>query len=115
VQCVLAKTLESICCAVRHNVTLPRAVSTNDTLTTFYATTTDAARFTTPAVRSVGVVYYAVAAQRLLLAASYIFLVTFSVLYYVTDSFFPIVPLSISLNTVLSHNYRSTPVIKVIF
>jgi len=44
------------------------------------------------------------AAQCLLLAASYIFLVTFSVLYYVTDYLFPIVPLSISLDTVLSHN-----------
>jgi len=47
--------------------------------------------------------YNASAAQRLLLAASYICLVTFSVLYYVTDSFFPIVPLSISLDIVLSH------------
>jgi len=49
------------------------------------------------------------------LAASYIFLLTFSVLYYVTDSFFPIVPLSISIDTVLSYNYRITPAIKVIF
>jgi len=55
------------------------------------------------------------AAQRLLLAASYIFLVTFSVLYYATDSFFPTVPLSISLDTALSHNYWITPVIKVTF
>jgi len=59
--------------------------------------------------------YNASAAQRLLLAASYIFLVTFSLLYYATDSFFPIVPLSISLDTVLSHNYRITPIIKDIY
>jgi len=60
--------------------------------------------------------YNASAAQRLLLAASYVFLVTFSVLYYVTDSFFPIAPLlSISTDIVSSHNYRITPVIKVIF
>jgi len=51
------------------------------------------------------------AAQRLLIAASYICLVTFSVLYYVTDFFFLIVPLSIFLDTVLSHNYHIIPVI----
>jgi len=59
--------------------------------------------------------HHASAAQHSLLAASYIFLVTFSILYYVTDSFFPVVLLSISVNTVLSHNYHITPAIKVIF
>jgi len=59
--------------------------------------------------------HYASAALRLLHAASYVFLVTLLVLYYVSDSFFPVVPLSISIDTVLSHNYRITPVIKVIF
>jgi len=54
------------------------------------------------------------AAQRLLLAASYIFLVTFSVLYYGTLFFF-VVPLSISQDTVLSHNYCITPAVIVIF
>jgi len=53
------------------------------------------------------------AAHRLLLAASYICLVTFLFLYYVIVSFSPTVPLSISLDTVLSHNYRITLVIKV--
>jgi len=46
------------------------------------------------------VVYYAVVSMRLLR----IFLATFSVLYYVTDSFFHIVPLSIFRDNVLSHN-----------
>jgi len=55
------------------------------------------------------------AVLRLLLAASYICLVTFLVLYYIIVSFFTIAPLSISLDTVLSHNYCITPVIKVIF
>jgi len=55
------------------------------------------------------------AAQRLLQATSCIFLMTFSVFYYVTDSFFPVVPLSISLHTILSHNHHITPVIEVIF
>jgi len=85
VQCVLwvvrlTKTVESICCAVRHTVTLPRAVRRTirspHSVRVLIATTTDAgrhrpsaARPTTPAVRSVGVVYYAVVPTRLLLSA----------------------------------------------
>jgi len=128
----LMKTVESICCAVRHTVTLPRAVwrmirsphsvwvLTAMTMTNAGHHQPSAMRTRMPAVCSVSVIYCAVVPtslllSALLLAASYIFLVTFAVLYYVTDSFFPIVPLSISLDTVLSHNYRITPVIKVIF
>jgi len=82
VQCVLwlirlTKTAESICCAVRHTVTLPRAVWRTIRWPHFVqvliARTSDAgrhrpsaARPTTPAVRSVNVVYYAVATTRLL-------------------------------------------------
>jgi len=97
---------------------------TNDTLTTFIrvlnAMMTDAgrhrpsaARSTTPAVRSVGVVYYAV--FQFVCRSSYFSLVTFSVSYYVAFFIFPSVPLSISLDTVLSHNYRTKPVTNVIF
>jgi len=88
VQCVLweirlVKTAESICCAVRHAVTLPRAVwrtiRSLHSLRVLIATTTDgrhrlsAARHTTPAVRFVCVVYYTQLLQRvccLALAAS---------------------------------------------
>jgi len=76
----LTKTAESICCAVRHTVTLPRAVwrttHSPPSIRVLIATTTDAgrhrlsaARPTTLAVRSVGVVYYAGVTTRLLLSA----------------------------------------------
>jgi len=73
----LAKTVESICCAVRHTVTLLRAVwwTIRSPHLVLIATTTEAgrrlsaARPTTPAVRSIGVVYYAVVTTRLLLSA----------------------------------------------
>jgi len=84
VQCVLwviwlTKTVESICCAVHHTVTLPRAVwrtiRSPHSVRVLIATTTDAGRHrpftalpTTPAVRFVSVVYYAVVTTRLLLA-----------------------------------------------
>jgi len=84
-QCVLwvirlTKTVESICCAVRHAVTVLRAVwrtiRSPHSVRVLSATTTDAgrhrpsaARPPTPAVRSVGVVYYAVVTTRLLLSA----------------------------------------------
>jgi len=55
------------------------------------------------------------AALRLLPAARYIFLVAFSVSYYFTDSFSLVLPHSIFLDPVLSHNYHITFVIKVIF
>jgi len=107
VQCVLpvirlTKTFESICSAVRHTVTLPRAVwrtiRSPQSVRVLIATTTDAgrhrpsaARPTTPAVRSVGVVYYTVCQRvccSVLAASCYLYLFgTFSVLYYVTDSF----------------------------
>jgi len=139
VQCVLwairlKKTVESICCAFRHTVTLLRAVWRTirwpHSVRVLIATTTvagrhrpSAARPTTPAVRSVGVVYHVVCqhANRLLLAASYNFCVTFSLIYYViiiiiiTIACFPIARLSFSLDTVLNHNYYITPVIKVKF
>jgi len=82
VQCVLwvirlTKTVESIYCAVRHSVTLPRAVWRTirwpHSVQVLIATTTDAgrhrpsaARPTMPAVRFVGVAYYAVFTTRLL-------------------------------------------------
>jgi len=85
VQCVLwvirlTKTAESICWAVRHTVTLPRAVRRTihspHSVRVLTATTTDAGRHRpsathpmTPTVRSVGVVYYAVVPTRLLLSA----------------------------------------------
>jgi len=55
--------------------------------------------------------YNVSAAQRLLLAASYMFLVTFSVLYYVTDFFL----LYLLVFPYAINNYRSTPVTKGIF
>jgi len=85
VQCVLwvirlTKTVESICCAVCHTVTLPRAVWRTiwspHAVRVLIAMTTDAGRHrpsdsrpTTPAIRSVGAVYYAVVTTRLLLSA----------------------------------------------
>jgi len=58
------KNRVSICCAVRHTVTLPRAVWRTilslQSVRVLGAMTTDAARPTTPAVRSVGAVYHAV-------------------------------------------------------
>jgi len=85
VQCVLwvirpTKTVESICCAVCHTVTLSRAVwrtiRSPHLVRVLITTTTDAgrhrpsaARPTTPTVCSVGVVYYAVVPTRLLLSA----------------------------------------------
>jgi len=76
----LTKTVESICCAVRHTLTLPRAVwrtiRSPHPVRVLIGTKTDAgrhrpsaARPTTPAVCSVGVFYYAVTTTRLLLSA----------------------------------------------
>jgi len=119
---------ESICCAVLHSPHCDTAESclTNDTLTTFSSSSDcyDDWRRPSPTVRRPSYdasspfrrcrllrsCSNASSAQRLLLAASYI-----SVLCYATDLFFLIVPLSISLDTVLSHNYRITCVIKVLF
>jgi len=118
VQCVLwvirlMKTVESICRAVRHTVTLPRAVwqmmHSPHLVRVLIATTTDTgchrpstARPTTPAVRSVGVVYHAVCQRAnaccLLFGEILGFLLCYSLL-------FPIASLSISLDTVLSHNH----------
>jgi len=139
-QCVLwviwlTKTVESICCAVRHTVTLPtavwRTIHSPHSVRVLIATTTDAghhrpsaARPTMPAVRSVGVVYYAVIITRLLLSACCLPLATSLGVMSFDDILgfilcykllFPVVPISISLDTVLSHNYRITPVVKVIF
>jgi len=71
----LTKTVESICCAVHDTVTLPRAgwrtIRSPHSVWALIATTTDAgrhrpsaARPTTPTVRSVGVVYYALVPTR---------------------------------------------------
>jgi len=119
----LTKAVESICCAVCHS-DIAESCLTNDTLATFScAMTTEASRHwpfaassMLPAVCSVSVVYHAVCqrANHLLLAASYNFWVTFSLLHNVIV-FFPIARLSFSLFTALSHNYYITPIIKVIF
>jgi len=86
---------ESICCAVRHTVTLPRAVwrtiRSPHSVRVLIATTTvrrPSCDASSPfrlccLLRSC---YNASAAQRLLLAASYIFLVTLSVFYYATEA-----------------------------
>jgi len=84
-QCVLwvirlTKTVESICCAVRHTVALPRAVwqtiCSPHSVRVLIATTTvagchrpSAACTMTPAVRSISVVYHAVVTTCLLLSA----------------------------------------------
>jgi len=120
--------VDLLCCSLHCDTA--ESCLTNDTLTTFSSssgcyddwrrpspTVRRLSYDATPAVRFVGVVYYAVCqrANRLQLAATYICLVTFLVLYYVIVSCFPIASLSISLDTVLSHNYCITPVIQAIF
>jgi len=77
--------VDLLCCSLRRAV--GRTIHWLHSVRVLIATTTDAGRHrpsatcpTMPAVRSVGVVYYAVATMRLLLATSYVFLVTFSVL-----------------------------------
>jgi len=93
VQCVLlvillANTVESICCAVRHTVTLLRAVwrmiCSPHSVWVLIAMTTDACRHqlsathpTKPAAHFLGVVYYAVVTVCLLLSACCLPLATF--------------------------------------
>jgi len=127
----LTKTIESICCAVRHTVTLLRAVwwtiHLPHSVRVLIATMTDAghhwpsaAHPTTPTICSVSVVNYAVVTMHLLFSTCCSLLATsfwwHSWFYTMLQTpFFPIVPLSIFVDTVLSHNYHITPVIKVIF
>jgi len=129
VQCVLW-VIRLNCRAVRHTVTLLRAVwqtmRSPHSVRVLIATTTDtgrhrpfAARPMMPAVCSVGVVYYAVVTTRLLLSACCLPLATpfwwhsqFILCYRLL---FPCLPLGISIDTALSHNYCINPVIKAIF
>jgi len=126
VQCVLwairlkkNRWVDLLCCSPHCDTA--ESCLTNDTLTTFSSSSncyddwrrpsptvcrpsydTSNPLHRCPLLRSC---YNASAAQLLLLAARYNCFVTFSVLYYVAISFFHSVPLSISLDTVLSHNY----------
>jgi len=112
-------------CCSPHDDTAERCL-TNDTLTTFSSSSDcyDDWRRPSPTVRQsydasspfrrcrlLRSCYNASAAHRLLLAASYIFC---DILGSILCSRF-LFPPSIFLDTVLSHNYRSTPVIKLIF
>jgi len=130
--CAVGDTTDELLCCSPHCDTTESCL-TNDTLTTFSSSSDcyDIVRRPSPTARRPSYdasshfrrcrllrsCHNASAAQCLLLAASYVFLVTFSILYYVTDYFLisPALPHSISLDTVLGHYYHITPGIRLKF